>query len=79
MKAQIILKFQDENGIHFIKKWREKYLSIEGHSVDRAKQHNLNTPAYFFPITEEDCERIFKENGKIYVKTNKENNHATGN
>ena len=71
-KPQVILKIEEDGHIQFVKKWfSEKtgkfYLSIEGHTPDRALNHNANAPAYFFPIDEKYVMDLFKSQGKEYL------------
>lgn len=68
-KPQVILRIEDEHGIHFIKKWSNGQLSIEGHTEEAAKSHNANTPSYFFPIDEETAIDEFRKVGKEYKPT----------
>lgn len=65
-KPQVILRIQDEHGIHLVKKWPNNSMSIEGHTAERAVNHNINVPSYFFPVDEAWAKELFKEAGKEY-------------
>lgn len=65
-KPQVILRMEDEHGIHLVKKWPDNTLSIEGHTNERATNHNINFPAYFFPIDDSWARELFKDAGKEY-------------
>lgn len=65
-KPQVLLRLQDEYGVHLIKKWHDNTLSVEGHTVECAANHNINVPAYFFPCDDELATKLFKEAGKEY-------------
>ena len=65
MKPQVILKTEDEYGVHFIKKWPWG-LAIEGHTPEAALSHNMNVPNYFFTIDEEYAKEQFRLAGKEF-------------
>lgn len=71
VKPQVILRMQDKYGVHLIKKYSDGYYSIEGHSPEGAKSHNVTVPGYFFPLRESDVAEYFKEEGKEF-RTEKE-------
>lgn len=65
-KPQVILRLQDKHGIHLVKKWHDNTLTIEGRTVERAANHNVNVPEYFFPVDDAWAAELFKEAGKEY-------------
>lgn len=65
-KPQVILRLQDEYGVHLIKKWPLGYMTIEGHAPERATNHNMNVPEYCFPVDDAWATELFKEAGKEY-------------
>lgn len=67
-KPQVILKILNPDSIEFVKKWKHGGYSIEIHNLENAKNHNANVPFAFFPLTESDCEEIFKSQNKIFKK-----------
>ena len=65
-KPQVILRLQDDYGVHLMKRWPDGTLSIEGHTSERAASHNMNIPSYFFPVDDEMAAELFREAGKEY-------------
>lgn len=65
-KPQVLLRIEDEYGVHLVKKWNDNRLTIEGHTIERAASHNINVPAYFFPCDDKWAMELFKEAGKEY-------------
>lgn len=68
MKPQVLLRYQDNYGVHFIKKWHDNGLTMEGHTPEKATSHNANVPCYFFPIDDDYCSQEFSKQGKVYAK-----------
>ena len=60
-KPQILLRIDDENGHHIIKKHENTY-SIEGH-FERPENRHV-TPQYFFPIEQDYVAAEFAKQGK---------------
>lgn len=65
-KPQVLLRIEDKDGVHFVKKWHHGGYSIEGHTVERSVQHNMNAPDYFFPLSALDVVEEFKKAGKEF-------------
>lgn len=64
-KPQVIFKVEDEFGVHLVKKWPDQMLSIEGHTKQRAEQHNINAPDYFFPVDQDWVNEFIKKEQSV--------------
>jgi hypothetical protein len=58
--GQIILRIDDENGHHIIRKYSDGF-SIEGY--EKKPDNYLSPPSYFFPFTKECVVEEFKKQG----------------
>lgn len=61
-KPQVIHRRVIGKETHFIKKWSNGDLSIEGfYNPEEAKNHNINVPDYFFWIDQECADETIKK------------------
>lgn len=67
-KPQVILRTEDKHGVHLIKKWHDNSLTVEGHSIEGAKNHNITVPDYCFPVDIDFVKQEFKNAGKEYIE-----------
>lgn len=67
IKPQILLRLRDESGFHFVKRWSDGALTVEGHATEEAaRSHNASVPEYFLPIGNDDVAALFAEAGKVF-------------